>query len=238
MKTKEIVTVLLLAMVYALIIQVFSFTDMFNDRLIKVGWYNEYGESCATSVNPVLAWLFFPYKICYFVFTVLLLLKLKAHINKWLGGAAVVLYCICLIPAIYDFIFNMYVAVSFSGDDMYRPISYWIENGSYDYPFVWSYISDERWQYRLYMWRICNLISLIAYISVFAMWIKKDKIIGIVGSVAMLIALLFDFFNISYGMFVVKLCWIIMCATILWRLHELSKRVSKKNNLINKIIRL
>jgi len=73
MKIKEIVTVLLLAMVYALIIQGIFLTDTFNDRLIKVGWYNEYGESCATSVNPVLAWLFFPYKICYFVFTVLLL---------------------------------------------------------------------------------------------------------------------------------------------------------------------
>lgn len=231
MKIKEIVTVLLLAMVYALIIQVFFFTDMFNDRLIKVGWYN--GSSMyATSVNPVFSWLFFPSNICYYIFTVLLLIKLKAHINKWLGGAAVVLYCICLIPAIYDFIWGMYVSVSFSGDEMYRPISYWIEKGSYDYPFVWSKIPlsvfDEEWQCRLYVWRICYLITQITYISVFAMLIKKDKIIGIVGSVAMIIILLFDFFYISYGMFVVKLCWIIMCATILWRLHELSKRVSKK----------
>lgn len=226
MKTKEIVTVLLLAMVYALIIQVFSFTDMFNDRLIKVGWYNEYGESHLRTLNHVLYWLFFPSNICYYVFTVLLLIKLKAHINKWLGGAAVVLYCICLIPAIYDFIFSLYMSVCFNGDDMYRPMSYWIESGMSDWPFVYFDISIS--QYNFYALRICTLTASIAYISVFAMLIKKDKIIGIVGTVTMLIVLLFDFFNISCGVYGVKLCWIILCATILWRLHELSKRVSKK----------
>ena len=85
MKTKTIVTAMLLATAYVLLVNLMFLSGFGKDEMVKVGWYSEFGGNSTTTLYPLYVWLNFPYTVCFYFFTTLFFAKVKVHVNKWLG---------------------------------------------------------------------------------------------------------------------------------------------------------
>ena len=109
MKTKTIVTIVLFTMVYVLLVNFMFLGGMFQDEVVKVGWYSEFGGNSMTTVYSVYVLLNFPYIVCFYFFGTLFLAKVKAHVNKWLGETAFALWCISMIPILLNTVSNLYI---------------------------------------------------------------------------------------------------------------------------------
>lgn len=228
MKTKVIVTAVLLSTVYVVFVNLMSLFGFAQDEVVKVGWYSEFGGSCVIGFYPVYVWLKLPYVVGFYFFATLFFAKVKAHVNKWLGGTALLLWCLSLIPVLVETLYDLYMVFYFNGDEMCRSLeNYWETEGSSDYPFMWlrlqpSFHVAEHWYGVLI--RCGNLMSLAAFLLfsvVFVLMCKKDKVLGATGAVAMIV-LMVGSFPIAYGSYVINLCWIVLCTVILWRLHQSS----------------
>lgn len=227
MKTKTIVTIVLFTMVYVLLVNFMFLGGMYQDEVVKVGWYSEFGGNSMTTVYSVYVLLNFPYIVCFYFFGTLFLAKVKAHVNKWLGETAFALWCISMIPILLNTVSNLYIVSCFNGDEMYRPLeAYWETEGKFDYPFMWflisSRIGDWDWMYYLNLYEhLVYLAVLLAYTAVFALLIKKDKALGVTGVAAMAISFLIALLALPYA-YLTNLCWIALCTVTLWRLHQSS----------------
>lgn len=76
--------------------------------------------------------------------------------------------------------------------------------------------------------------AFLAFAIVFALLFKKDKVLGIAGATVMVISILLNMFPLPCGYIAIDLCWIALCAAVLWRLRQSSfdkpfiKKLSKK----------
>lgn len=219
MKTKTVVTLALIATVYALFINWMSLSGINAGEMTSVGWYNEYGEHRKISIYPTYVWLFLPFTICFYLFGTLFLSKVIALVNKWLGRTAFVLWCINVVVILLNEIFNIYVVSRFSGDEMYCSLEeYWRTGGSSEYPLVWFMLSSDMAFYRVR--HFGYLLSLLAFVLVFAWLIKKAKVWGITGTMAMLVLLVIFFFPLPYASCINNLCWVVLFAVTLWKLYQ------------------
>ena len=71
MKTKTIVTAMLLATAYVLLVNLMFLSGFGKDEMVKVGWYSEFGGNSTTTLYPLYVWLNFPYTVCFYFFTTL-----------------------------------------------------------------------------------------------------------------------------------------------------------------------
>ena len=92
MKTKIIITAMLLTTAYVLLVNLMFLSGFGKDEMVKVGWYSEFGGNSTTTLYPLYVWLNFPYTVCFYFFTTLFFAKVKVHVNKWLGETAFVLW--------------------------------------------------------------------------------------------------------------------------------------------------
>lgn len=144
MKTKTIVTAMLLATAYVLLVNLMFLSGFGKDEMVKVGWYSEFGGNSTTTLYPLYVWLNFPYTVCFYFFTTLFFAKVKVHVNKWLGETAFVLWCVSLVPILVNTVYDLYMVSSFDGDEMYRSLeNYWETEGKSDYPFMWLLLSSR-----------------------------------------------------------------------------------------------
>lgn len=65
MKTKTIVTAMLLATAYVLLVNLMFLSGFGKDEMVKVGWYSEFGGNSTTTLCPLYVWLNFPYTVCF-----------------------------------------------------------------------------------------------------------------------------------------------------------------------------
>lgn len=100
MKTKTIVTAMLLATAYVLLVNLMFLSGFGKDEMVKVGWYSEFGGNSTTTLYPLYVWLNFPYTVCFYFFTTLFFAKVKVHVNKWLGETA---FCAVVCQSRSDF---------------------------------------------------------------------------------------------------------------------------------------
>lgn len=66
MKTKVIVTAVLLSTVYVVFVNLMSLSGFAQDEVVKVGWYSEFGGSCVIGFYPVYVWLKLPYVVGFY----------------------------------------------------------------------------------------------------------------------------------------------------------------------------
>lgn len=59
MKTKTIVTAMLLATAYVLLVNLMFLSGFGKDEMVKVGWYSEFGGNSTTTLYPLYVWLNF-----------------------------------------------------------------------------------------------------------------------------------------------------------------------------------
>mgnify|MGYP000044963293 FL=1 len=64
--------------------------------------------------------------------------------------------------------------------------------------------------------------AFLAFAIVFALLFKKDKVLGIAGATVMVISILLNMFPLPCGYIAIDLCWIALCAAVLWRLRQSS----------------
>lgn len=57
MKTKTIVTAMLLATAYVLLVNLMFLSGFGKDEMVKVGWYSEFGGNSTTTLYPLYVWL-------------------------------------------------------------------------------------------------------------------------------------------------------------------------------------
>lgn len=221
MKTRTIVLVALIATLYVSFTNWMSLSGIGMGEITKIGWYNEYGEQRQISLYTTYVWLNLPYIVGFYPFATLFLSKVKAQVNKWLGRTAFALWCIYVAAVLLIAIFNVYMVSCFSGDEMYRSLEdYWRAEGCSEYPVVWLMLSSDMMV--LYHVRLFSyLLSLLAFVSVFALLIKKDAALGITGTVVMSVLFVVDLFSLPYT-YIISLCWIVLFAVVLWRLHQSS----------------
>lgn len=112
MKTKTIVTAMLLATAYVLLVNLMFLSGFGKDEMVKVGWYSEFGGNSTTTLYPLYVWLNFPYTVCFYFFTTLFFAKVKVHVNKWLGETAFVLWCVSLVPILVNTVYDLYMVSS------------------------------------------------------------------------------------------------------------------------------
>jgi len=62
----------------------------------------------------------------------------------------------------------------------------------------------------------------LAFAIVFALLFKKDKVLGIAGATVMVVSILLNMFLLPCGYIAIDLCWIALCAAVLWRLRQSS----------------
>ena len=214
---------MLLATSDILLVNLLAMSGYATEEMVKVGWYSEFGGNSMFAVRPVYVWLNLPYTICFYLFSTLFFAKVKSHVNKWLGGTAFVLWCINLVPFLMQTVSNLYIVLNFSGSEMYQSLeNYWKTSGKYDYPFMWFMIYGD-WERDIY---ICGhwvfLATFLAFTVIFAFFIKRDKVFGSVGVVAMGLIFLAELLQPPYGFLIDNVCWIALCATILSRLRQSS----------------
>ena len=70
MKTKTIVTAMLLATAYVLLVNLMFLSGFGKDEMVKVGWYSEFGGNSTTTLYPLYVWLNFPYTVCFYFFAI------------------------------------------------------------------------------------------------------------------------------------------------------------------------
>lgn len=218
MKTRTIVIVALIATLYVLFTNWMSSSGIGTGEITKIGWYNEYGEHRQISLYTAYVWLNLPYVIGFYLFVTLFLSKVKAQVNKWLGGTAFALWCVNVAVTLFIDIFDIYIVFCFSGDEMYRPLEdYWQAEGCSEHPVVWLMLSSSTVLYQVRYFSY--LLSLLAFVPVFALLIKKDVALGITGIVVMSVLFVIDMFSLPYT-FIVNLCWIVLFAVVLWKLYQ------------------
>lgn len=109
MKTKIIITAMLLTTAYVLLVNLMFLSGFGKDEMVKVGWYSEFGGNSTTTLYPLYVWLNFPYTVCFYFFTTLFFAKVKVHVNKWLGETAFVLWCVSLVPILVNTVYDLYM---------------------------------------------------------------------------------------------------------------------------------
>ena len=206
MKTKTIVTAMLLATAYVLLVNLMFLSGFGKDEMVKVGWYSEFGGNSTTTLYPLYVWLNFPYTVCFYFFTTLFFAKVKVHVNKWLGETAFVLWCVSLVPILVNTVYDLYMVSSFDGDEMYRSLeNYWETEGKSDYPFMWLLLSsrvgnNRNWMNDLnYYGNWALWAAFLAFAIVFALLFKKDKVLGIAGATVMVVSILLNMFLLPCG---------------------------------------
>lgn len=112
MKTKIIITAMLLTTAYVLLVNLMFLSGFGKDEMVKVGWYSEFGGNSTTTLYPLYVWLNFPYTVCFYFFTTLFFAKVKVHVNKWLGETAFVLWCVSLVPILVNTVYDLYMVSS------------------------------------------------------------------------------------------------------------------------------
>ena len=229
MKTKIIITAMLLTTAYVLLVNLMFLSGFGKDEMVKVGWYSEFGGNSTTTLYPLYVWLNFPYTVCFYFFTTLFFAKVKVHVNKWLGETAFVLWCVSLVPILVNTVYDLYMVSSFDGDEMYRSLeNYWETEGKSDYPFMWLLLSSRvgnnwNWMNDLnYYGNWALWAAFLAFAIVFALLFKKDKVLGIAGATVMVVSILLNMFPLPCGYIAIDLCWIALCAAVLWRLRQSS----------------
>lgn len=228
MKTKTIVTALLLGVAGMLLVNLMSISGMYQDETVVVGWYDRFGGNRTTTLNTVYVWLNLPFSVCFYLFATLFFAKIKTHVNKWLGGAAFALWCINLLRVVLDIVPSLYIAANFNGDEMYRPLEdYWETVGMSDYPLLWFLLSEGSMGGTLYFLQyygywICPL-SYLGFAVAFALLVKKDKVLGITGATVMAISFLsYLLYQLPYVYIAYNLGWIALCAVVLGCLRRSS----------------
>ena len=132
--------------------------------------------------------------------------KVKVHVNKWLGETAFVLWCVSLVPILVNTVYDLYMVSSFDGDEMYRSLeNYWETEGKSDYPFMWLLLSSRVGNNR-------NWMNDLNYYGNWALW-----------AAFLAFAIVFSLlFLLPCGYIAIDLCWIALCAAVLWRLRQSS----------------
>lgn len=227
MKLKTVTTIALIGSIYWLIMDLMIKAGMYQgaENIVKVGWYNEYGQSQGFSVNSTSVILSIPYYICFFLFVTAFLRKIKSYAGKWTGGIAFALWCIYLAFLTIKLFPFFYLTFHFNGD-MYQPLSYWEEYRKNDY-FLLSLLSTWSW-ILVIINMILGLIAHFAFILVFVSFLKKDKVIGILGIVTMATSILY-YLPIPYLSSIYIWSWIMLFAATLWRIHHKSKFLTDKS---------
>lgn len=59
MKTKIIITAMLLTTAYVLLVNLMFLSGFGKDEMVKVGWYSEFGGNSTTTLYPLYVWLNF-----------------------------------------------------------------------------------------------------------------------------------------------------------------------------------
>lgn len=77
MKTKTIVTALLLGVAGMLLVNLMSISGMYQDETVVVGWYDRFGGNRTTTLNAVYVWLNLPFSVCFYLFATLFFAKIK-----------------------------------------------------------------------------------------------------------------------------------------------------------------
>ena len=221
MKTKTIVTAMLLGIAGMLLVNLMSISGMYQDETVVVGWYDRFRGNRTTTLNAVYVWLNLPFSVCFYLFATLFFAKIKTHVNKWLGGAAFALWCINLLCVVLDIVPSLYIAANFSGDEMYRPLEdYWETVGMSDYPLLWFLLSEGSMGGTLYFLQyygywICPL-SYLGFAVTFALLVKKNKVLGTTGATVMAISFLsYLLYQLPYVYIAYNFGWIALCAVVL-----------------------
>lgn len=222
MKTKTItITVLLTATCLLLVNLLFSF-DLFKDEIVKVGWYNSYGENKNISIYSAYTLFLIPFTVCFYCFSTFFLFEVKTYVNKYLGGIAFTLWCICAVEKILMILFYLYVLLNFNGDEMYKSYElFWATTGKSDYPLMWLLLTSDILSGLYFMDFYCHLAAYFFFAIIFALLIRKERAFGITGIVVMAIPFLLLLLSLPYA-YLTNLCWIVLCTVVLWRLGKSS----------------
>lgn len=222
MKIKTITIAVLLTSTCLLLANLLFSFDLYKDEIVKVGWYNSFGENKMISVFPVHLLLSSPFTVCFYFFLTFFLVKVITHVNKHVGWIALTLWGISFVSILLEIFFNLYIVSAFDGDEMYRSFEvFWRTIGRSDYPLMWFLLSSDVLNGLYYLYHYSYLMACFAFAVVFALLVRKDKVFGVTGMVVMAVSFLMKLFSLPYG-YVNNLCWIVLCAVVLWRLHKSS----------------